>query len=279
MDWNAFFERTRAAAGVDSFAKLAPMIGVTDGAIGHYRQGRRVPQAWVVAACLRVQGHEHPERGAAEILKSAAATSDERRFWKQLGTAALIALCAMPLTGLVVKSEAYASGLPESASYVNQYRMSGARLASESRDPRRASLANWTRSVRFSGIASAVRNLSDRHAMEAIGVRMTTASRLVTIVGGCLRFSHLTVCDFRKHADRPRCAGIEDQACCIDNACANRNGSINFRAFPAPWGHSSAGRAPAWHAGGRRFDPAWLHQVSAPGLRRRQQPVHSVPIV
>src|SRR5690606_30660240 len=22
---------------------------------------------------------------------------------------------------------------------------------------------------------------------------------------------------------------------------------------------SSAGRAPAWHAGGRRFDPAWLH--------------------
>ena len=25
------------------------------------------------------------------------------------------------------------------------------------------------------------------------------------------------------------------------------------------WGHSSAGRAPALHAGGRRFDPAWLH--------------------
>src|ERR1043166_8734969 len=25
------------------------------------------------------------------------------------------------------------------------------------------------------------------------------------------------------------------------------------------WGHSSAGRAPAWHAGGQRFDPAWLH--------------------
>ena len=30
----------------------------------------------------------------------------------------------------------------------------------------------------------------------------------------------------------------------------------------ASWGHSSAGRAPAWHAGGRRFDPAWLHQLS-----------------
>src|SRR5580698_8757029 len=28
---------------------------------------------------------------------------------------------------------------------------------------------------------------------------------------------------------------------------------------PRKWGHSSAGRAPAWHAGGQRFDPAWLH--------------------
>ena len=27
-------------------------------------------------------------------------------------------------------------------------------------------------------------------------------------------------------------------------------------------GHSSAGRAPALHAGGRRFDPAWLHQIT-----------------
>ena len=34
----------------------------------------------------------------------------------------------------------------------------------------------------------------------------------------------------------------------------------NF-ALSSTWGHSSAGRAPAWHAGGRRFDPAWLHQV------------------
>src|ERR1700757_5229450 len=27
-------------------------------------------------------------------------------------------------------------------------------------------------------------------------------------------------------------------------------------------GHSSAGRALAWHARGRRFDPVWLHQIS-----------------
>ena len=29
------------------------------------------------------------------------------------------------------------------------------------------------------------------------------------------------------------------------------------------WGHSSAGRAPALHAGGQRFDPAWLHQLNS----------------
>ena len=34
-------------------------------------------------------------------------------------------------------------------------------------------------------------------------------------------------------------------------------------------GHSSAGRAPAWHAGGQRFDPAWLHQ---PSLEERRLP-------
>ena len=28
------------------------------------------------------------------------------------------------------------------------------------------------------------------------------------------------------------------------------------------WGHSSAGRAPAWHAGGQRFESAWLHLLS-----------------
>ena len=26
------------------------------------------------------------------------------------------------------------------------------------------------------------------------------------------------------------------------------------------WGHSSAGRAPAWHAGGQGFKSPWLHR-------------------
>ena len=35
------------------------------------------------------------------------------------------------------------------------------------------------------------------------------------------------------------------------------------------WGNSSAGRAPALQAGGRRFDPVILHQSSMPSVRFR----------
>ena len=41
-------------------------------------------------------------------------------------------------------------------------------------------------------------------------------------------------------------------------------------------GHSSAGRAPAWHAGGQRFDPAWLHQSSV--TLRTNRPCDAVGI-
>ena len=34
-----------------------------------------------------------------------------------------------------------------------------------------------------------------------------------------------------------------------------------------PWGHSSAGRALAWHARGRRFDPGWLHHPPFTGIQ------------
>ena len=40
-------------------------------------------------------------------------------------------------------------------------------------------------------------------------------------------------------------------------------------------GHSSAGRAPALHAGGRRFDPVWLHQFCSVLLREYMKAVGS----
>lgn len=92
MDWVDFFEKTRQAAGVESFAKLAPKLGISDGAISHYRTGKRVPQVWVVAECLKIQGHPQPEKAAIQIMKSEAQTSPERHFWKRLAATAM-ALC------------------------------------------------------------------------------------------------------------------------------------------------------------------------------------------
>jgi hypothetical protein len=97
MDWNEFFERTRLAAKVESFSKLAPLLGITDGAIGHYRMGRRVPQVWVVADALRIQGHPEPEKQAIEIMKRAALTSPERTFWKRLAATAMALLLGVGL--------------------------------------------------------------------------------------------------------------------------------------------------------------------------------------
>ena len=37
--------------------------------------------------------------------------------------------------------------------------------------------------------------------------------------------------------------------------------SIGITRKNLSWGHSSAGRAPAWHAGGQRFESAWLHSI------------------
>ena len=95
MDWGKFFEDTRRGAGVESFAKLAPLLHVTDGAISNYRTGKNVPSAWVVAKALKLQGHENPEREAARIMKEAAKSADERAFWRKLGTAAILALAVV----------------------------------------------------------------------------------------------------------------------------------------------------------------------------------------
>ncbi|MEN5339922.1 DUF3693 domain-containing protein [Stenotrophomonas sp. TWI143] len=95
MDWVEFFEKTRQAAGVESFAKLAPKLGISDGAISHYRTGKRVPQVWVVAECLKIQGHPQPEKAAIQIMKSEAQTSPERHFWKRLAATAMALMLAV----------------------------------------------------------------------------------------------------------------------------------------------------------------------------------------
>ena len=43
-------------------------------------------------------------------------------------------------------------------------------------------------------------------------------------------------------------------------------GILPVELLPEQWGISSAGRAPALHAGGQRFDPAILHQFRTKAL-------------
>ncbi|WP_329761789.1 DUF3693 domain-containing protein [Stenotrophomonas maltophilia] len=112
MDWVEFFEKTRQAAGVESFAKLAPKLGISDGAISHYRTGKRVPQVWVVAECLKIQGHPQPEKAAIQIMKSEAQTSPERHFWKRLAATAMALMLAV---GFALPHDVQAMPQPGSA--------------------------------------------------------------------------------------------------------------------------------------------------------------------
>lgn len=117
MDWSQFFEDTRKAAGVESFSKLAPKLGITDGAIGHYRSGRQIPSVWVVADALRIQGHPAPEKAAVEIMRSEARTSSERTFWKRLAATAVALTLAVGLAS-PAPVQASESGHNDDALYI-----------------------------------------------------------------------------------------------------------------------------------------------------------------
>lgn len=114
MNWTEFFDRTLAASKAENWSQLAPMLGISDGAISHYRTGKRVPQVWVVAEALRVQGHPAPEKAAIEVMKAAALTSPERAFWKRLAATAVLGLCVMATTLPGVAKAATTAFQPES---------------------------------------------------------------------------------------------------------------------------------------------------------------------
>lgn len=91
MDWDQFFERTRVAAGVDSFAKLAPKLGVTDGAKRNRPPSRladtqqaRTRKEWVTSGWVVNSGQRQPGReqapGSGHFARSAggALVGEER---------------------------------------------------------------------------------------------------------------------------------------------------------------------------------------------------------
>ena len=63
---------------------------------------------------------------------------------------------------------------------------------------------------------------------------------------------HEKQANFKKKVDRK--SSLADKA-------AKSDGNLYYywSIIPQIRGHSSAGRAPALQAGGRRFDPVWLH--------------------
>lgn len=119
MNWTEFFAQTMRAVNVESYAQLAPRLGVSKAAISHYATGKRVPQAWVVAAALKLQGDATPEKSAAQILRDAAVTSEERAFWKRMASAAAVVLAVL-LTGAPIRADAYVSGMERATTGVSE---------------------------------------------------------------------------------------------------------------------------------------------------------------
>ena len=61
----------------------------------------------------------------------------------------------------------------------------------------------------------------------------------------------------------PRCAARNNQRQGVDSGASTTSSGLHCRSSGA---HSSAGRAPPWHGGGRRFEPGWS---SCRGPRKR----------
>jgi hypothetical protein len=78
------------------------------------------------------------------------------------------------------------------------------------------------------------------------------------------RYDDRTICEILEQDsdDRTICEILEqDPKFYEDPAVRPLENGVGVLTNGFTWGHSSDGRAPALHAGGRRFDPAWLHQV------------------
>ena len=72
-----------------------------------------------------------------------------------------------------------------------------------------------------------------------------------------MRASHQGTCHLKRSASKPSSGVFAVER------WLTSTGRAFYNSRPS-WGHSSAGRAPAWHAGGRRFDPVWLHHDDVP---------------
>lgn len=94
---HALLDEIKRRHGIPSDYKLAHFLGLTDGAIRHYRHGRSLPDEMAcqkIAKALDIDG----DVLAAHMLSARAKDDDTRRMWKRiaerLGGVAACALIA-----------------------------------------------------------------------------------------------------------------------------------------------------------------------------------------
>ena len=81
-----------------------------------------------------------------------------------------------------------------------------------------------------------------------------------------MRLDHLLSRESDERSSRSRCFGqvkVSFSYCSILRALQKETSGKTKKRHPIAmaWGYSSVGRAPALHAGGRRFDSVYLHQT------------------
>lgn len=115
---HALLDEIKRRHGIPSDYKLAHFLGLTDGAIRHYRHGRSLPDEMAcqkIAKALDIDG----DVLAAQMLSMRAKDQDTRRMWERIAERlGGIAACALVATSLVASSPSKAAQSSDSVYYV-----------------------------------------------------------------------------------------------------------------------------------------------------------------
>lgn len=76
-------ERAKAGAGIDSDYRLAKIIGITHGAMSHYRMGRTLPNEKVIEQLCALSGDD-PDLIAAQIQAARAPNEAAKNLWLRI---------------------------------------------------------------------------------------------------------------------------------------------------------------------------------------------------
>lgn len=78
-----FLDSVKARASIDSDYRLAKVIGITHGAMTHYRMGRTLPNESVIEQLCALSGDD-PDYIAAQIQAARAKDGPARVMWSRI---------------------------------------------------------------------------------------------------------------------------------------------------------------------------------------------------